>query len=128
LLLGQAILELALNAHDVMPHGGQVSIELKNLEIDQIHLPDHPNGRAGTFVRLRITDSGPGMKPAVRARIAEPGFTTKDEGHATGLGLTLVFAIVEQHRGWIECSSHSGRGTRFDIYIPSAASRSDQVV
>ncbi len=127
-LLGQAILELALNAHDALPQSGRVSIELKNLEIDQVRLPDHPNGRVGTFVRLRIVDTGPGMKPAVRARIAEPGFTTKDEGQAAGLGLALVFAIVEQHRGWIECSSHAGRGTRFDIYLPSAASRCDNIV
>jgi two-component system cell cycle sensor histidine kinase/response regulator CckA len=118
LLLGQAIVELALNAQDAMPQGGQVRVELENIDIHHQQLPDHPEGAPGQFVRLRITDTGHGMKPAVRARISEPGFTTKDEGRAAGLGLALVFAVVEQHRGWIECSSHTDRGTRFDLYFP----------
>ena len=77
-LLGQAIVELALNAQDAMPQGGQVRVELHNIDINPQQLPDHSEGALGQFVRLRITDTGHGMKPAVRAKISEPGFTTKD--------------------------------------------------
>ncbi len=119
LMLGQAILELALNAQDAMPEGGQVRVELENVTIDQPQLASHPDGRHGKFVCMSFSDTGPGMKPAVRARISEPGFTTKDEGRAAGLGLALVFAVVEQHCGWIECASHAGQGTRFDLYLPA---------
>jgi signal transduction histidine kinase/ActR/RegA family two-component response regulator len=118
LLLGQAILELCLNARDAILQGGQVHVELENIEINREELPNHPEGGLGQFVRIRIADNGHGMKPAVRARIAEPGFTTKEEGRAAGLGLALVFAVVEQHRGWVECSSHAGHGTRIDLYFP----------
>jgi signal transduction histidine kinase/ActR/RegA family two-component response regulator len=118
LLLGQALLELAMNAQDAMPQGGQVRVELQNVEINAAELANHPGGSLGKFVRIRFSDPGHGMKPAVRARIAEPGFTTKEEGRAAGLGLALVFAVVEQHRGWIECSSRSGHGTCFGLYFP----------
>ncbi|HTQ40798.1 MAG TPA: response regulator [Pirellulales bacterium] len=118
LLLGQAIFELVLNAEDAVPREGEVWVELENVEINCGELSSHPEGRVGQFVRVRISDTGAGMKPAVRAQISEPGFTTKAEGRPTGLGLALVFAVIEQHRGWIECARHAGRGTRFDLYLP----------
>jgi two-component system, cell cycle sensor histidine kinase and response regulator CckA len=117
-LVGQAILELILNAKDAMPNGGQVRVELKNVEIRADQLADSPDGIAGKFVRVRINDTGSGMEPAIRARIAEPGFSTKGNGHGAGLGLALVSAVVQQHRGWMDCSSQPGHGTQFDLYFP----------
>ncbi len=118
LLLGQALLELAQNAQDAMPEGGQLKLEIENVAFTQADLSNHPDGFVGEFVRLRVSDTGRGMKPAIRARIFEPCFTTKEIGAAAGLGLALVHAVAEQHHGWIECDSHANSGTRFDLYFP----------
>jgi CheY-like chemotaxis protein len=79
---------------------------------------EHVQGRAGEFVCLRVSDNGAGIAPEIQARIFEPFFTTKAKGKGTGLGLAMVFGIVQQHQGWIECDSVPGEGTRFDIYLP----------
>lgn len=121
LLLGQALLELVLNAEDAMPEGGQLLLDVENVAIAETDLPEHPEGRVGEFVRLRIRDTGHGMTPAVRACIFQPCFTTKQAAAAAGLGLALVHAVVEQFHGWIECDSRLNSGTRFDWYFPRYA-------
>src|SRR5207245_10872225 len=78
----------------------------------------HWDARAGDFVRLRVRDTGEGIPEDVLPRIFEPFFTTKGPGKGTGLGLAMVFGIIKQHQGWIECSSQMGEGTCFDIYLP----------
>ncbi|MEX2188282.1 MAG: response regulator [Pirellulales bacterium] len=118
LLFGQAILELALNAEDAMPEGGLLTLEMENTAIAADDLPSHTDALLGEFVRIRVSDSGHGMKPAIRAHVFEPCFTTKQSGDAAGLGLALVSSVVDQHHGWVECSSHANHGTRFDIYLP----------
>ena len=74
--------------------------------------------RPGDFVRLRVRDEGHGIPPEVLPRIYDPFFTTKEVGKGTGLGLAVVFGIVKQHRGWIECRSVVGQGACFDVYLP----------
>jgi PAS domain S-box-containing protein len=114
----QVLMNLCLNARDAMPQGGELTLETANVVLGPDSLRLHPDGRPGDFVRLRVSDTGTGIPPEVRAHLFEPFFTTKEPGKGTGLGLAMVFGIVQQHRGWIECHSTVGWGTRFDIYLP----------
>lgn len=112
--LGQALMNLCLNARDAMPAGGQLQIALRNLP------GDPAEGGHGDCVVLEVSDSGEGMTPEVRARIFEPFFTTRGPGRGTGLGLAVVHSIVEQHAGWIECDSQPRQGTIIRIGLPRA--------
>jgi PAS domain S-box-containing protein len=115
--LNQVLMNLCLNARDAITGAGQITIETSRVGGPELHEAGR-NPRAGEFVRLRVADSGCGMTEEVRARMYEPFFTTKEVGKGTGLGLPMVFGIVRQHKGWIECRSEVGRGTCFDIYLP----------
>jgi PAS domain S-box-containing protein len=114
----QLLMNLCLNARDAMPEGGSLSLETANVTLDSEHARARFEGRPGEFVRLRVQDTGQGMPAEVRQHIFEPFFTTKEFGKGTGLGLAVVFGIVKQHQGWIECTSAVDRGTCFDIYLP----------
>jgi PAS domain S-box-containing protein len=116
--LNQVLMNLCLNAKDAMPDGGRLLLETARVVLDADYARLHPEGRAGEFVRLRVSDTGHGIAPEARARIFEPFFTTKGPGKGTGLGLAMVFAIVKRHQGWIDCYSEPGQGARFDIYLP----------
>jgi PAS domain S-box-containing protein len=118
--LAQAVMHLCLNARDAMPDGGVLSLAADNVRLRQDEL-GRPDVRAGAYVRLRVEDSGCGIPERLRSRIFEPFFTTKEPGKGTGLGLALVFGIVQQHGGWIESRSEVGRGTCFDIFLPGHA-------
>jgi two-component system cell cycle sensor histidine kinase/response regulator CckA len=118
--MGQVLMNLCLNARDAMPEGGILKLETSNARIDADAAARTIDGRAGDFVRLRVSDTGTGMVPGVQERIFEPFFTTKEPGKGTGLGLAMVFGILKQHQGWIECKSEPGKGTVFDLYLPRA--------
>jgi CheY-like chemotaxis protein len=119
-MIDQVLMNLAVNAHDAMPNGGTLTINVDECWVGPDYLEYHPDARIGHFVRLQITDTGCGMSPKVRAHIFEPFFTTKGVGKGTGLGLATVFGIVKQHAGWIEVTSEVGRGSAFTIFFPAS--------
>jgi two-component system cell cycle sensor histidine kinase/response regulator CckA len=116
--ISQVLLNLCINARDAMPDGGRLCLETANVILEEDHARLHVEARAGEFVRLRVRDTGQGIPPEIRPRIFDPFFTTKEPGKGTGLGLAMVFGIIKQHQGWIECQSEIGKGTDFDIYLP----------
>jgi PAS domain S-box-containing protein len=126
--VNQVLMNLCLNARDAMPQGGKLRLETANVVLDDEYARLHLEARPGEFVRLRVTDTGTGIPADIRPRIFEPFFTTKQPGQGTGLGLAMVFGIVQQHQGWIECASEVDRGTRFDIYLPRFRSKSEPVI
>lgn len=115
----QVIMNLAVNARDAMPSGGDLIIRTENVVPDQDYIQQIPEARAGQFVRLSITDTGVGMNEMTLQHIFEPFFSTKGPGKGTGLGLSVVYGIVSQHEGWIDVTSELDVGSSFDIYFSS---------
>jgi CheY-like chemotaxis protein len=115
--LKQIFLNLALNARDAMPAGGEMRIESSSLDIEA-GSPEARLHRSGSYVRLRVEDSGAGMEAATLARIFEPFFTTKKPEAGTGLGLSVVHSVVVQSGGYISAESKPGKGTSFEILLP----------
>lgn len=116
----QAILNLAVNARDAMSKGGLLSIELDDVNVAEHSAPDGPP--PGSWVRLRVRDTGQGMSPEVLKRVFEPFYTTKEVGLGTGLGLTMVYGTVQAHDGHLQVDSILDGGTTVTMWFPEATS------
>ncbi|MDB5105628.1 MAG: hypothetical protein JWP91_3317 [Fibrobacteres bacterium] len=115
----QVVLNLALNARDAMPHGGQLEIETNLLRLGPGVESHHNGAPAGDYVCLRVRDTGVGMDEAVKAHIFEPFFTTKHLGKGTGMGLSTVYGIVQQSGAFIAVETAPGRGSVFEVIFPA---------
>lgn len=115
----QVLMNLYVNAWQAMPDGGDLYIELENVQLDEQYARLKPfNLRPGRYVKISVTDTGVGMSPETQKRIFEPFFSTKEKGMGTGLGLASAYGIIKNHNGFINCYSELGHGTTFNVYFP----------
>jgi two-component system, cell cycle sensor histidine kinase and response regulator CckA len=114
----QVIMNLALNARDAMPDGGQMTIWTYKVEMDEAAAALNPEAALGQYICLAVHDTGSGMDATTVARIFEPFFTTKDPGKGTGMGLATAYGVLKQHGGWIDVESAPQRGTTIRVFFP----------
>jgi PAS domain S-box-containing protein len=115
----QVMLNLAVNARDAMPQGGQLRITTRTSLLDEAACRNYPWTRPGPYVQITVSDTGVGMTPETQQRIFEPFFTTKGPGKGTGLGLAVVYGIIKQYDGFITVTSAVGQGSTFSVSLPA---------
>ena len=115
----QVLLNLVTNARDALGREGRIEISATVVEVDpSLPLVTHPDAAPGRYVRIDVTDNGPGISDEVLPRIFDPFFTTKPVGEGSGLGLATSYGIARQHRGWIDVRTRVGHGSTFSVYLP----------
>ncbi len=114
----QLIMHLVNNARDAMPNGGELWIGTRRATLDNDFVRRYGYGSVGDYALLTLTDNGVGMDAATLENIYEPFFSTKGVGKGSGLGLSVVYGCVKQHKGFLTCYSEPGKGTQFNIYLP----------
>jgi signal transduction histidine kinase/ActR/RegA family two-component response regulator len=117
--LENALLNLAINARDAMPEGGQLTIETSAVELDEAYVEQRPGIEVGAYVVVAVSDTGVGMPPELLEKVFDPFFTTKPIGQGTGLGLSMVYGFARQSGGQVRIHSEPGAGTSVKIFLPT---------
>jgi signal transduction histidine kinase len=125
--LATAILNLALNARDAMPNGGKLTLETRNVVLDENYPGMNSEINPGNYVMIAVSDSGKGIPANQLEKVFEPFYTTKDIGKGSGLGLSMVYGFVKQSNGHIRIYSEEGHGTTVKVYLPQAVGAADFV-
>lgn len=125
--LTQVLVNLCVNARDAMPDGGSISIHTENVEVGEISTAGQPALASGRYTLLTVRDTGEGIPASDIPHVFEPFFTTKEVGEGTGLGLAVVYGVVQQHNGTVDVESRPGVGTTFRIFLPAAATANGAV-
>jgi len=115
--INQILLNLVVNARDAMPEGGELSVDIAPIKISEEYSMYNMEAKPGDYVIISVTDTGSGMDKDTLNKIFEPFFTTRKDG--SGLGLSVVYGLVKQHKGFINVYSELGVGTTFNVYLPS---------
>ncbi len=114
----QVLINLAANSRDAMPQTGVLTISNERIDVDYEFITTFGYGEPGRYALITVKDTGEGMDENTRKRVFEPFFTTKEVDKGTGLGLAMVYGIIKQHDGYINCYSEPNKGTTFNIYLP----------
>ncbi len=120
--IDQILANLCVNARDAIADTGRITIETRNIVLDETYSANHPGFNSGEYIRLTVSDNGSGMSKETQEKLFEPFFTTKGMGKGTGLGLAMVYGIIKQNNGFINVYSEPGHGTTFNIYLPRSHS------
>jgi PAS domain S-box-containing protein len=118
--LQQVLINLAVNARDAIDGNGEIAVDVGNRNVEPSETRKHPSARPGRFVEFSVRDDGRGMAPDTVERIFDPFYTTKPPGEGTGLGLAVVYGVVQSHGGWIEVESQLDAGCTFRVLLPAA--------
>jgi CheY-like chemotaxis protein len=118
--LSSALLNLSINARDAMPGGGKLTLETNNVSFDADYAAANGDAEVGDYIMIAVSDTGTGIKEAIRDRVFDPFFSTKGVGKGTGLGLSMVYGFVKQSGGHIKLYSEEGFGATFKLYLPKA--------
>ena len=121
--LTTAIVNLAVNARDAMPNGGKLTLETRNVHLDEAYAEANREVSPGAYAMVAVSDDGTGIPAAIRDKVFDPFFTTKEVGKGTGLGLSMVYGFVKQSGGHIKIYCEDGQGTCIKIYLPRAVGR-----
>ena len=121
----QVLMNLCINAKDVMVNGGKILVKTKNIELTESWVGADNTIPKGNYVIIAVSDTGPGIPSEHMSKIFEPFFTTKERSRGTGLGLATVYSIIKQHGGYVDVASIEGKGTTFQIYLPVAEAGED---